>query len=359
MPQYFPESAEIMIFPAIVHLSTGKHFRGGERQALLLHNGLLEKGYKSLLICRAKGELSRQHTSSLSSVSWKGEWDASGLMRIITRCKSASPSIIHCHDAHSFTHGIIAGSLLRIPVVYTRRVVFPLRNNIFSNWKYGKCRLFIAISKAVALQCLRIAGQERIRIVPDGVEWRKPSLSRAEARTLLGIPDGCFAIGTVGHFTHEKNLPLIATLAGALKKEKKDVRIVCVGPYGADLEYPDNMIFTGYKPNASDCYAAFDAYISGSMNEGLGSALIDAVVRDIPVVAVDAGGTRDIFPENRPLVSSGDESGLILSVKKIIDNHEKALSDAKKCGIRARAIFSVENMVNKTIEAYKSVIKGI
>jgi glycosyltransferase involved in cell wall biosynthesis len=95
------------------------------------------------------------------------------------------------------------------------------------------------------------------------------------------------------------------------------------------------------------------------MNEGLGSALIDAVVRDIPVVAVDAGGTRDIFPENRPLVSSGDESGLILSVKKIIDNHEKALSDAKKCGIRARAIFSVENMVNKTIEAYKSVIKGI
>ena len=77
---------------------------------------------------------------------------------------------------------------------------------------------------------------------------------------------------------------------------------MCIGK--ADfrgMQLPDNFFAITPKPNAVSFYNAFDLYISTSTREGLGSALIDAVVRDIPAVATDAGGTRDIFPEHRPL----------------------------------------------------------
>jgi glycosyltransferase involved in cell wall biosynthesis len=80
-------------------------------------------------------------------------------------------------------------------------------------------------------------------------------------------------------------------------------------------------------------------------------------VRDIPCVAVDAGGTRDLFPEDRQLVKRGDYEGFIAAVARLMDDYPAAQTAAKRCGERARNIFSADAMVEKTMAVYTTVIR--
>ena len=345
---------------SIFHLSTGKSLRGGERQAMFLHNGLLKKGVQSVLLCKAGSELARQSLRGIQPVSWRGEADLFAFIRIYNLCKKMAPSIVHCHDAHALVHGSIVGALLKIPIIYSRRVIFPLHNDPLSRWKYGQCAAIIAVSNAVANQCAASMPSKKIHVVHDGVDWNTPLLSRGEARKAMALSDNSFLIGTVGHFTGEKNLSLTLELAKALRSNYPQVKIICIGDADfRDMSLPDNFFAIGLKPDAVSFYNAFDLYISTSTREGLGSALIDAVVRDIPAVATDAGGTRDIFPEHWPLVPQNSSDLFIASVKHAIDDYEKAKSDALLCGKRARDIFSILSLVENTIAIYQRIVRGV
>jgi L-malate glycosyltransferase len=345
---------------SILHFSTGKYLRGGERQVSWLHKGLLKRGYKSILACRKGGELASQGLENTISVPWLGEWDIGGLFRFIGICKKNRPSVIHCHDAHALAHGALAGKRLGIPLVYTRRVVFPINASFFSHKKYQACAAIIAVSNAVADQCKEVASPDRVHVVGDGADWGAPLLSRPEARKRLGIPGDPFVFGTVAHFTAEKDIALLFYLANNIQTQKPGVRLVCIGPFDEKqkkrFSIPESIVFAGKLENAAQYYGAFDAYVSTSSAEGLGSALLDAIVRDIPCVAVDAGGTRDLFPEDWELVKRGDCEGFIAAVARLMDDYPVAQAAAKRCGARARNIFSVDAMVEKTMSVYTTVI---
>jgi L-malate glycosyltransferase len=343
----------------LLHFSTGRFLRGGERQALLLHKGLLGRGIASTMVCNKSGELCAEAMKNTLAVAWNGEWDITALIRFITICRARKPSLIHCHDGHSLSHAAVAGALFRIPVVYTRRVIFPIGASFFSTWKYRSCAAVIAVSEAVAQQCRDVVPASRVHVVGDGVDCSAPLLGRDEARKRLGIPRGCFAVGTVAHFTREKDFALVYYLGGRLEAENPDVKLVCIGPYDEKrkkrLSLPESLVCTGPLDNAVQYYGAFDAYVSTSSYEGLGSALLDAVVRDIPAVAVDAEGTRDIFPQGHPLVMRGDYEAFAAAVAAMVRGYEAATAEAKRCGARARDIFSVDAMVEKTLTIYAAL----
>ena len=44
----------------ILHVDTGRTWRGGQKQVFSLHRGLLERGVDSLLVCSDGGELQRR-----------------------------------------------------------------------------------------------------------------------------------------------------------------------------------------------------------------------------------------------------------------------------------------------------------
>lgn len=344
---------------SIVHLSTGKTMRGGERQVLLLHEGLLKRGLKSVLVCRRGGELAAGKFENKVSISWLGEWDIAALFNFIRICKINKPSHIHCHDAHALAHASAAGALLSIPVIYTRRVIFPVGPSRFSRRKYSSCAAIIAVSEAVAEKCTELVPSSHVFIVGDGVDLSSTMLSRADARKRLGLSDDTFVVGTVAHFTREKDFTLVYYCASRLEAENSAVRLVCIGPYNDNRKrrntIPESLLLTGPLDNAVQYYSAFDAYISTSTREGLGSALLDAVIRDIPAVAVDAEGTRDLFPENWRLARRGDYDGFSTSVLHMIDNYGAAQRDAVLCGKRAREIFSADLIIEKTLEVYRAV----
>ena len=73
------------------------------------------------------------------------------------------------------------------------------------------------------------------------------------------------------------------------------------------------------------------------------------------VIAVDAEGTRDLFPENWRLARRGDYDGFATSVLHMVDHYASAKRDAALCGARARDIFSSHLVTDKTMEVYSAV----
>lgn len=344
--------------PAVIHLSTGREVRGGERQLLRLHEGLIARGLESHVICRKGSELSQRLSDRVSPVTWRGLWDIGGLLAIERICGRSAPAILHCHDSHAFSAGTIAGTRAGTPVVYTRRVAFPIRNTWLNRRRYGRCRHIMAVSRAVADQCEQIAPDTPISVVHDGVSWGGPSLDREEIKRRLGVTDETFIIGSVGFFTGEKNADLLVTLAERLLTTHPQVQILVVGPLASGHEKcfarVPNVAMIGKVPVATDYYSAFDLYVSTSTREGLGSALIDAVVRDIPVVALDSGGVRDVLPDGSCVAA--DEHEFLDAVEKAVTDYETTRREALEHGVRVRSDFTVERMVEKTLAVYEDVV---
>jgi glycosyltransferase involved in cell wall biosynthesis len=199
----------------------------------------------------------------------------------------------------------------------------------------------------------------KVTIINDAADVAQPMLSREESRAILGIDPADVALGTAGYFTKEKNVPLLLELASSLGREFPNVKLVCIGPIApkmrAETRRRRNLLAVGYLPDAVRYYRAFDAYVSAATKEGFGSALLDAVARDIPCAALDSGGVRDQFGRFVKYLAH-DAGELIRMVHSIIQDRAAALRYAQGQGAWARSIFSVENMLQKHIDVYTSVL---
>lgn len=345
----------------LVHIATGKQFRGGERQVLWLHEGLAEKGIESTLICSAGSALATKSKINTHACMIDRSYNIIGLGQAFSFCKKNRPHIIHCHDSKAFTLGYAVSLFLNIPLIYTRRSVFRIRQHLFNRLKYRHCAHVIAISSAVVRHCLAVCPKEHISIIPDGLQWSVNHHCRNESRKRLGICKDSFVIGTVGYFTKEKNFPFILSLASLLYKEYPHVTIVCIGEvpehYHSTVGRLCNVITPGIIENAPAYYRAFDLYVSASTSEGLGTALLDACARDIPSIAFDSGGTQDIYPKGYPLhIPQGNHNHFIQCVRDCITDPNRYTAEVTKLGKQVRETFSLSAQIEKHCTLYSSLV---
>ena len=346
--------------PRVLHISTEKTYRGGERQLVWLHEGLASQNWESHLICRRDGELAERDVENSTGFPWNGSHDIGGFIHALRLCHSISPDLIHCHDSHAHNIGSLLRVMRGIPVVVTRRVVFPIRDTRFNRWRFGHVDQIIAISKAVARECQQMAPMIPISVVPDGVKWGNRGKGRDYLRSELGLEPSQVVLGTVGFFTEEKNFDLILQAADHLGSHRPEAVLLCIGPLSSALQVQakerPNIRLTGRVPNASDYYPAFDLYISSSTQEGLGSSLLDAVVRDIPVVAVDSIGGRDIFGNDNALIAADQPKVFLQEVEEVVKSLTEARRRAEVRGDRARKQFSVYGMIAKNVSVYDHLV---
>lgn len=194
-------------------------------------------------------------------------------------------------------HDARSHTFARRPFVVSRRVGFPVQRTLLSQWKYSRAAAFLAVSNYVADE-LRQAGvpASKIFVVPDAVRPIPPA-DRSTGRILLLSKNG-------------------QTVPGAVTV--RDLR--------EDL---------------GEC----DVFIYLSDMEGLGSAALLAQAAGVPVIASRAGG----LPE-------------AVKFGKVIDHLDQvrhAIDETREMTVDSAAIvreFSVERMVERTLEVYRAVL---
>ena len=100
----------------VAHLDTGRSWRGGQAQVLLLMRGLAARGHEPLLLAPPGPLLDRARAAGIACATWKpgGEWDLGGLLAAAGVMRRAGPAVVHCHSAHAHALGVPAARLAQV-----------------------------------------------------------------------------------------------------------------------------------------------------------------------------------------------------------------------------------------------------
>ncbi|MGH7509101.1 MAG: glycosyltransferase [Gemmatimonadales bacterium] len=347
----------------IVHVASGREWRGGQRQVWLLARALGRQGVDQVVVTGAGTELAGRLRSAAIPVRpavWRAGLDPRVLWTILGELRRRE-AVLHAHDAHAVTLAGVAAGLTRTPLVVTRRVDFPLRRPGF----WARADRVIAISRAVAdaLESDGIA-RDQISVVHSGIALETTSsVTRFGIRGQLGLaPNTPVAANVAALVPHKDHLTLLAA-AKRLERRLPDLHWVVAGEGELrpelesrirELELRDRVHLMGHIDNPARLIADADLFVMSSRQEGLGTSVLDAMALGIPVASTGAGG----LPE---MLENG--AGLVVPVQD-----PNALADAVACifsdsRLRARLVeraraevlrFSDRRMAEEVGSVYRS-----
>ena len=119
------------------------------------------------------------------------------------------------------------------------------------------------------------------------------------------------------------------------------------------------MEFLGFKENIWDYYAAFDLFLYPSLDEGLGSAVLDAFYFKLPVIATRVGGIPDMVDheKNGILLSPGDEKGLSDQIVRMYEDVDLR-ENLGQAGRDSLSRFDIQTTAPLYKRLYARILKG-
>lgn len=339
---------------AVLHVDTGTERRGG--QAQLLH--LLRARPGDAVAMRPdaawRGEVERLG-NPVHYVDFRGAWRGTSTLAKVVR--DVQPELIAAHTSHAHGHAWLAGGA---PLVVHRR------NDFVPTWisgpKYRAPLGYVAVSAAVrevlagiGVPRDRIAvvhdGVDVARFAPDGPAWERPD---------RGAPGAVSRIGAVGALVEHKGHDVLIEAAARLRRLGRPVEVEIAGVgekrdalerLALEREVP--VRFLGAVEDVPGFLRSLDAFAHPSREEGLGQAVIEAMLVGVPVVASAAGGIPEVVaPGTGWLVPPGDPAALA-------DTLAEALADgvARAAAAREHARrFDVAAMVTATEAAWSEAL---
>lgn len=302
----------------ILHLDTGREMRGGQHQVLLLHESLARRDCEQTLLA---GPAIRS-IHGFESTSWSS-----------VRHHAAKCDLIHAHDARAHTLALIHGR--GKPVVVARRVAFPIGLGPASQWKYRKAAHFIAISRHVAdTLASRGVPPERVSVVYDAApdeEIFRPYMPSGASERRAGRKD--FIV-----VTPSSDDPL----------KGRDLAVAACLRSGAELIVSDNL--------ARDVPWA-DLLLYVSKSEGLGSAILIAMLAGLPVVASNVGGIPEAVENGvTGVLAENDVASIAEAICRVRTDRSMRERMSKAALEKVKVKFNRNRMAEQTARVYARVL---
>jgi glycosyltransferase involved in cell wall biosynthesis len=313
--------------------------------------------------------------------------DLRAAYRLADLIREVRPQILHTHTAKAGTIGRLAARLLGGAgppiVVHTfhghvlRGYFDPVRSTAFrllERWLARRTTALIAVSPEVRddLVSLGVAPREKFTVVRLGIELDErvgtdSDGPRAETRRALGIPADRFVVGWIGRMTGVKRTDDVLLAVRALRERGVDTVLCMVGD-GPDRDAVErrahqlgivrDSLFLGYQEEVASYYAAFDALILPSANEGTPVSAIEALAGGRPVVATRVGGVPDVVRDGVDgfLVEPGDVDAMAerLSALAADPPLRHRMGEAGRASVHER--YSVERLLDDIDALYRRLL---
>ena len=324
----------------IVHIDTGKDFRGGQDLLLSLARGLKRRDHRQLIVCPEGRPLARAAAGE--------ELEVAGLessSRLRRRLRAEPFDIVHAHDGKAQNISFLASAGLPVRRVASRLVAFRPRHPLIHRWKYSHtCHGVIALSQSVR-QVLIDAGvpAAHVEVIVAGIDMPKelptPEM-RARARARFGYSNDQFVVGHVAAFTHEKGQDVALAAALRLAPKLARARMILAGD-GPERLRPPMVELTrqasgiaqlpGFVDDLDEFYAALDVFIMPSRSEAWGLTALRAMAFGLPVVASNVEGLCEIIEHGKTglLVRPSDAQALVEAVVAMVKDHDFRLRAAE------------------------------
>jgi glycosyltransferase involved in cell wall biosynthesis len=122
----------------------------------------------------------------------------------------------------------------------------------------------------------------------------------------------------------------------------------------------DSVIFAGFRRDMPAVCAASDIVVQTSDNEGTPVSLIEAGAAGLPCVSTDVGGVRTVVEDGVTghLRAPDDDQGLADAIGALLDDPAGARRMGERARERCRASFSLERLVDDSVELYGSLLEA-
>ena len=343
--------------PSIVQVNLAKGYRGGERQTEMLIKSLAESGLRQRLIVRENSPLIEKlkDVQNLETV---------GIPRpfVLSAFLVEDAKLLHGHEAKGAQFALHASYLHNIPYVLTRRVMNPNRVNVYNRTIFRYSKQVICLSKAIHEGVTTEFPEAKCRIIPSMVSDIKAN--DQAVRDIKRRFEGKFLVGHAGELDWKtKGQHTLIEAARELSSSHSDIHFILLGK-GKDEAYLkdlaqglSNITFEGFRTNIADYIAALDLFAFPSLNEGLGSVLLDVMNFKVPVVASNVGGIPDIVIDGKTgvLVPPNDASRLAQVIIELKADGKKRSELAQNAYKNTKA-YSARKISEQHLVMYKELI---
>ena len=360
----------------VLHLDSGSDWRGGQQQVAYLASGLMRHaGVEQYFVLSPASRLKKEIEDlnlTCYPLSLGGEADPISLLRLGLLIRRLKPDLIHAHDARTLGLAAILKAVgASQPIVGHRRVIFPIKNNSFSKWKYQQApACMIAVSWHIRHLLLNYGiAPGRINVVYDSTELPEAisEAVRDQARERLGLGRENLLLGCVGQFTEEKGHADLIKGFFRIQTQFPEARLILIGDGPLKEQYRQmitqldlsrKVFLPGLILDLHDSFAAMDLFVFPSVSEGLGSVLLQAMAHRVPVFASRVGGIPEIVIEGKTgfLFSPGDPVALADCVLRALSDFDPIRRCKENAVQRIQSEFSITRMAEEIARIYSNVL---
>ena len=372
----------------ILHTNMHKGGWGGQPNRILtVARGLQKRGYHvvvaapkgATLIKRAREEGipvfdDLRLPKKFNPVTYMRE--VARLRRLIKREKI---NVVHTHGSQDTWAAVVAAWLVRPRplVVRTRHNIFPVKNHFFNRILYRRLIDGVIVVSDAVTQVFRQTGvlgkkvEEVVTIhsVVDALEKFNPEKVDDEGvREELKIPPDAPVVVKVARLAREKGHVYFLDAAKRVLEEVPHAHFLALGEgplrrfledYARKLGIQDRVRFLGLRRDVPRILKASQVFLFTPIaGESLGTAALEALAMEVPVVAFDVGGIRtSVRPgETGFLVEPEDVEGLVRHVVELLKNEDLRRTLGRRGRQWMLEAFSEDSLVEGNLEFYRRLL---
>jgi len=344
----------------VLHIDTGLEWRGGQRQALTLHKGLVDKNIKSLFVCNNSGEVynlcKKNNELSFAGFKFEGELSRKTKKEIQKIVDEFKPTIIHCHDSHSAKLG--SRFHKSCTIFHTRRVSYPIK--LLSRYfKYKNIDAHVCVSEDIrsymkqyfsnAFTIHSCVDIKRFDVVVNEDNFDK---------------DGNINIVYVGAFSNQKGVDVLIKAFSNLAKNYNNLVLHLIGDgellqsmknLAKSLEVDHNIVFYGARKDVENFYLNSDYVICPSISgEGSSGVIKEGMAAGKIVITSDLTANKELIDDgiNGVMFKTGDNNALATALNKVIN--KEIIIDSQKIKDKV-SLFDCSNTIEQYIALYKKI----
>jgi L-malate glycosyltransferase len=226
-------------------------------------------------------------------------------------------------------------------------------------WK----KAFILITPSIALKrrALDFMPNVNIEVIPNGVD-----LERFRPAQISNRPSQLRLV-TVGRLSVTKRIDLLIDTVEILVKDGYQVLLTVIGS-GSEQNRLEQLIsqkkvghcvkMKGFvePKDMPDIYRSSDLYISGSMQEGMSNAMLEAMASGLPIITTACEGLDELIEDNGIILEQADAKRMAAEIKKFADN--RGMIEKTSLAARKKAeSFRWSCVADRYIEYYQKMLR--
>jgi glycosyltransferase involved in cell wall biosynthesis len=355
--------------PLNVLLVAGRfEVRGATNYTLRLAEHLGDHGIRTTIVCSDAGGIESSRRSRLTIREYP-HVDLPVIGRLLREwtvlpLQELPPDLIHIQSRQQLGLGSWMARRLQRPFVVTVHDFPPAGRRQRFDRHFG--RKVIAVSDSV-----RDAVLEAWRLSPDDVTVIYSGVETDSAETSLPVlePGHVPVVGTAGPLEAVKGIPYFLSAAQKVNLVREDVQFLVAGagPEEANLRRLARRLKIDrqvtFAPNLRDfspSVAAVDIFCLPSLQQGLGSIMLEAMAMGKPVIASAVGGIHSVIRDGETgLLVPPSRSGPIAEhILSLLHDPVRARAIGEAGRVFVKQEFRMETMVERTAELYHQVLES-